>query len=96
MTMCREVLAIIIFFVGIFFAFQLFVDFSWILLIFSTVFFIMAYFIWPSRKRGHRNDDNTYLDVLEFFIELPTAIVKFLFNFLARMFRDKDGLDIDL
>ena len=39
--------------------------------------YFAAYYTWPSRKRHVRQDDNFFLNLLEFIIELPVDLVLF-------------------
>lgn len=97
MIVLREVLAAIIFVVGVVFLFDIFsVGFSWEALLLSLFCFFIAYVIWPSKKKGQRQDDYGFLDVLEFVIEIPFEILKWFFRLLGRIFSGKgDGVDID-
>ena len=71
--------------------------FDWVFLLGSVGCLLLAYFIWPSKKRGQHRQDHWILDLLEFFIELPVEILLWSFRLLARIFKSKDGgFDIDL
>jgi len=72
--------------------------FSWFEFIGGIICFVLAYYTWPSKKRGHRHFDNNLLDILEIVIELPFELLGWFFKFIGRLFRGKDGgvdLDID-
>lgn len=56
--------------------------------------FALAYWLWPSRRRGQRQDEHYWLDLLEILVELPVNLLLWLLRLLARPFRD--GIDLDL
>lgn len=99
METLRALSAIVIFISGLILTFSLVNEFQWDNLLGSAVCFVVAYFIWPSKKRGHREQDNAFLDILELVIELPIEIFIWFLRLLGRIFRNKDGgfdVDIDL
>jgi hypothetical protein len=100
MEALKQFLAIICFIIGAaFFSSIIFDVFSWFEFIGGISCLVLAYFMWPSKKRGQRQSDNLLLDILEFLIELPFEVFGGLFRFLGRIFRSKDGcvgVDIDL
>ncbi|WP_281649151.1 hypothetical protein [Parendozoicomonas sp. Alg238-R29] len=61
-----------------------------------SVCFLIAYFLWPSRGRGKRNNRNFIIDIIEAFIELPIDVVLFLFRVIARMLRSDGPYDFDV
>ena len=97
MIILREIASAIVFIVGVVFLCDLFSSgFSWEALVVSVFCFGIAYILWPSKKRGQRQDDYSFLDVVEFVIEVPVEILKWLFRILGRIFGGKgDGIDID-
>lgn len=56
--------------------------------------FVLAYWLWPSRRRGQRQDQHYWLDLLEILVELPVNLLFWLLRLLARPFRD--GIDPDI
>jgi len=99
METLREILATFIFTIGTYFIFVMVSEFQWINLIGCIICFVSAYFIWPSKTRGHRVQDNAFLDILEFIIELPVEMFFWIVRLFSRAFSKKDGgidLDIDL
>lgn len=87
-----------------FFAFGTYLTIEVIAGTYTTIFllgslglFLLAYFTWPSKKRGKRDDDNTALDILELFIELPIEILLWAFRLIGRVFKSSgdSGFDID-
>ena len=59
--------------------------------------YVIAYILWPSKKRGYREETNAFLNILEFIIEFPIEIFMWLCRLFGRIFRNKDGgVDIDL
>jgi len=97
MIVLREIFSIIVFVVGFIFFGELFInEFSWQSLLVSLFCFGFAYLLWPSRKKGQRQDDHWYLDLIEFVIEVPIELLKWLFRLLGRIFSGKgDGIDLD-
>jgi len=96
MILTRAIIATIIFCLGMFFLIKLFVmPFEWMNLIIALVCFAIAYFIWPSKKQGQRQEDSLLLDIMEMLIELPVEIIFWVFRMLGHLFRKNDGIDID-
>lgn len=97
MNTFREFLSTIVFIAGAIFIFQMFsIGFSWPLVLGSVSCFLAAYFIWPSKKRGQRHDDNGFLDWLELLIEFPVELILWFFRIIGRLFRGDGGIDIDI
>lgn len=63
----------------------IFVSFSAKLILLALVCFIAAYFIWPSRRRGHREDDYWWLDLAELLIEAPVLLVRFIVRVITHI-----------
>ena len=62
---------------------------------------VIAYFVWPSKRRGKREGDSIVLDIIEIIIELPVEFFIGSIRFLGRAIRslfstNSDGFDIDL
>ena len=86
MTVLKEIIAVICFFLAILLAFDLIAnEFSWKYCIGCLLLFIFSYLIWPSKRRGKREDDYVFLDMLEFFIEIPMEIIFWIFRIVARI-----------
>jgi len=98
MQVFRVIIAVIAFITGVVFLVDLISnEFYWGMFAFSVCCFVCAYIIWPSKKKGQRADDYSFLDVLEFFIEVPVEILKWLVRVFGRIFSGKDGgFDLDL
>jgi len=98
MEALKEFLATICFIIGAVLLTSTISDvFNWFEFIGGITFLVLAYFTWPSKKRGQRQSDNLLLDIVEFVIELPFEVFGWLFRFLGRMFRSKNGgVDIDI
>ena len=99
METLREFIATFIFTVGSYFIFSIIGGFHLGSLLVGITCFVFAYFIWPSKTRGQRIEDNVFLDILEFVIELPVELFLWIIRFIGRIFTKKDGgfdLDIDL
>ncbi len=96
MEKLRAIIAVVIFIIGIYLLLKLCVNpFEWTLLIVVITCFLLAYFIWPSKKNNQR-EDNIYWDVLEIIIELPFEIFIWIFRIVARIFHKADLPDINL
>lgn len=67
---------------------------GWALLVLAAFCFGLAYLIWPSRKRGQRDQEHPLLDVLEVVLELPVECLIWLIRGLGRLVSGK-GVDID-
>lgn len=97
METLREIIATLIFIAGTVLIFSLIGAFHWGTLLASFACFLAAYLVWPSKRRGQRERENVFLDVLELIIELPIEMLFWLFRFIGRMFRSKDGgFDVDV
>lgn len=98
MNALREVIAVVVFIVAVVLLSNLALNgFEGRLLIATVVCFIAAYIIWPSKRKGARQGDNSLLDIIEFVIELPVDLFLWLFRSITRIFRSNDShLDIDL
>lgn len=98
MNALREIIAIVVFTLAIVLLSNLALKgFDSSLLVATIVCFVAAYTIWPSKRKGARRDDNHFLDIIEFIIELPVDLFLWLFRLATRIFRSNDNrLDIDL
>ncbi len=97
METLRELIATLIFIIGALLFFSIFGEFLWANFFAGITCFLIAYFIWPSKKRGHREQDNSFIDILELVIEFPVEVIMWVFRLFTRVFRSKDGsLDIDI
>ncbi|MCP5206976.1 MAG: hypothetical protein H7A01_07225 [Hahellaceae bacterium] len=98
MIALRECLSTLIFIVGIFATVSLISEsFSWGLLLGAMFCFVIAYLMWPSKKRGQRETEHWFLDIAEFVIELPVEIMLRILRFIGQLFKSKDGgFDLDL
>ncbi|HTF95269.1 MAG TPA: hypothetical protein VL995_03975 [Cellvibrio sp.] len=95
MEVLRVIIALLFFLCGVYLVVTAITSADWFLLFFSLGAFLAAYFIWPSKKRGKRDDSNQWLDILEIIIELPIEILLWLFRLGARLFKDSDpGIDL--
>jgi len=97
MNLFRGIIALVVFIAGIILiAMMLSEGFNWMYLAGGFGCFIVAYFSWPSKKRGQLNGDDLVFDILELIIELPVELFRWLFRLLGRMLRSNDGgIDID-
>lgn len=93
----REWIASIIFCAGIAAIYSLFKDpFEWLTLFATMLCFTVAYVVWPSKRKGQRDDGGRIADIFEVLIELPFDLLSWFFKFLGRLFGGKsDGVDID-
>lgn len=97
MIIFREIASAIVFIFGVVLFCDLFSSgFSWEALLLSVLCFGVAHTLWPSKKKGQRQDDYGFLDILEFVMEMPFEILKWSFRILGRVFGGKgDGVDVD-
>lgn len=97
MIAIRELMAGTIFCAGIVGIFFLFGDvFEWSNLLATILCFALAYFIWPSKRKGQRYDDNRIADVFEVLIEFPVDLFLWVFRLVGRFVGGKgDSVDID-
>ncbi len=96
MELLRALISLVLFSCGIYFLFDGFSpELDWKALALAAFVFVLAYFFWPSRKRGQREDGNPWLDALELIVELPVEIFLWVFRLFARLFKDGDaGVDL--
>lgn len=96
MNLFRGIIALGLFIAGIFFTIKFFVSgYDGFIAALAILMFISAYIIWPSKKRGGRDDGYWWADALEILIELPFDIMIWLFRLIIRLFKHGDG-GIDL
>lgn len=93
----REWIAVIIFCAGIAGIYSLITSpFEWPILFATILCFTLAYIVWPSKRKGQRDDGGAIADIFEILIELPFDLFSWLFKFIGRLFGGKgDGVDID-
>lgn len=97
MEVIREAIALVFFIFGITLIYLIFDTNQWEYVLGSIFSFATAFLIWPSKKRGQREQENQFLDVLELIIEFPVELIFWLFRILGRIFKGKDSsIDIDL
>jgi hypothetical protein len=94
----REILATILFSVGACLLAALFVvGISWVDVAVAALCFVLAYWVWPSKRHGNRRGDSPLLDILEFVIELPVESFLWLIRLFTRgLFGKSDGPDFDI
>ena len=93
----REWMAVLIFCAGLGGIFSLFSsEFAWPMLMLTVFLFVAAYLVWPSKKKGQRNDDSSAIaDIFELIIQFPVDLCLWLFRLLGRLLSSKfDGFDI--
>ena len=96
MNTLKEILTVFIFLAGVMLCITLYIKpFQWIVLILAMGCFLLASYIWPSKKKGQRDDENGFLDILEIFIELPIELISWLFRLLRSLFHKAD-VDLDI
>lgn len=95
MIVFREIISASFFFAAWALLFNLVFDtFDLFLLAMCIAFFIAAYFIWPSKKRGGRRDDSELLDAIEWIIEFPVEMLLWFVRIFGRLLFKGDGFDI--
>ncbi|KZX83777.1 hypothetical protein A3715_28390 [Oleiphilus sp. HI0009] len=93
----REWSAGIVFLAAIAGVYTLFWDgFDGVVLAATLVSFIAAYVIWPSKRKGQRQDGGRVVDMIEVLIEFPIELFVWIMRFLGRLAGGKgDGVDLD-
>jgi len=91
MIKLRELIAIITFLAGILLLIKLCLHpFVWVTLIVAIICFVFAYLMWPSKKKGQREEDNWFLDIMEIMIELPLELFLWTFRAAGHLVRKGD------
>ncbi|MFT5760811.1 MAG: putative membrane protein [Alteromonadaceae bacterium] len=86
MQVLREIIAVLAFVVGCVLLADLVSNgFNWTNLFIVVLCFVGAYIIWPSKKKGQRDDGNSFIDILEVLIELPVEIFLWLLKIIGRI-----------
>lgn len=93
MTIIREITGAILFIIAVGLTIYICTNiFSWAFLIIAIVCYLAAYWIWPSKKDGQREESYLLLDIIEILIDLPFRIILWLLRFL----KNSDGTGVDL
>jgi len=89
MTVFRILLSIALFIAAILALVGLFLNgFSWLYVAVAVIGFLLAAWIWPSRRQsGRRASDYSFLDWLEWLIECPIALIVMIFRFVRSIGR---------
>ena len=81
MIILREITGFLLFLIGIALIFALDESVNiWIQIIAVAACFIIGYLIWPSKRKGQRNNDNYFWDWFEVILELPFLILRAVFK----------------
>mgnify|MGYP000273457136 CR=1 FL=1 len=107
MQLLRELVAVIMFVLGIVFIVDLVSSgFDSKVLLLAVLCFVGAYIVWPSKKKGQRDEGNNFLDILEVVIEAPVEIFMWFLKIIGRLLRRSDrngsgncgdgGIDFDI
>ena len=105
MQVIREIVAVIMFVLGVVFVVDLVSSgFDLKGLLFAVLCFVGAYIVWPSKKKGQRDEGNSFLDILEVVIEAPVEIFMWLLRIVGRLLGRSDrngsgsdgGIDFDI
>lgn len=96
MGLFRAIYSLFFFGVAVYFLVDgLIPEVDWLLLVLAALCFIIAYHIWPSKRRGKREDEYYWADLIEIIIELPIMIFLRIFRLLVRLFKDGNtGADL--
>ena len=96
MTLLREIFSFLFFIAALALLTSLVLEpFSVESLALCIAFFVLAYFLWPSKRRKQRDDKDSWVDWLELIIEFPVEIFLGLSRFLLRfLFKAGDGVDL--
>jgi hypothetical protein len=97
MIVFRECLAVLIFLAGLSGPYSfIMVGFDWSAFFAMVLCFVLAYLIWPSKRRGQRDEGAYIADILEWMIELPIDVFLWILRLFGRLFGGKgNGTDID-
>lgn len=77
MIVLREITAFLLLFTGITLIVALDESVAiWVQIISVAACFIFSYLIWPSKRKGQRNNNNYFWDWFELILELPFQILK--------------------
>lgn len=85
MEQLKELISSLIFIVSVVLLIAVFAGQSGVLLLLSGAGFFLAYYLWPSKKRGKREAGNTVLDIIELIIEFPVELIYWLLRFFGKM-----------
>lgn len=98
MTELREFVAVLVFIVGCATSYTLFTEgFVWEMLALAFGCFLLAYFIWPSKRKGQRRDESWWIDYIELVVEFPIRALLFFLRSLSRTLGGgSGGVDIDI
>lgn len=93
MEALRELIALLLFICSTVLLIVLFNNtFDWIQLVIIFSGFLLAYFIWPSKRKNQRKRENALLDILEIIVELPIELLFWPFRVLWRVIRRSDNI----
>lgn len=93
MNVIREIIATFLFIIAVVLTIYICTNtFGWAYLFVAILCYFAAYLIWPSKRGGQRDDSYIWLDILEFFIEIPFRVIMWL----IRLLKHSDGPGIDL
>ncbi|MEE4376921.1 MAG: hypothetical protein V2J55_05330 [Candidatus Competibacteraceae bacterium] len=87
MNVLRELVAIIVFIAALYLLYGIIsTGFSWVHVAGAVVCFTVAYFVWPSKRRGQRQTDHWLLDVIEIVVEFPIELILWLARGIGNLF----------
>jgi len=97
----RELVATVCFVAGtVAIALSFDTPFLWSHCITGIILYVVCYFVWPSKRKGERQSDNSFLDFLELIFEFPVELIIWPFRLLWRLLRaifsgkgDTGGID---
>lgn len=97
MILFREIISVAIFLAGLSGLYSFIMDgFEWSTLFAMVVCFVLAYIIWPSKRKGQRDEGGYIADIFEWMIELPIEFFLWILRLFGRLFGGKgNGADID-
>lgn len=86
LNLFREIVSLLLFSGAIFFMVLLFITgFSWLYIGGLVACILASFYLWPSKKRGQREGDNWFLNILEVLIELPVEVCLWLIRRSLRL-----------
>lgn len=95
MLFFRQLLAVCFFVGALYFCYHfLLFQQHWSYLLAAVFSFLLAYWIWPNKKRRQSEQDHWLIDWLEIIIEFPIDLTVNLARLILRIFRNTDvGMD---
>ncbi len=85
MEQLKELISALIFVVSVVLLFAVLAGELWTLSLLSVAGFFLAYYLWPSKKRGKREAGSAVLDYIELIIEFPVELIYWLLRIIGKL-----------